>query len=236
VSDPLLQQPLLDFFERRVIPVFVMDPDGAALVLNSAASRACGITLAEARGKSAARDLPDAARTEVLAWSRAWRHGEATGGRLLVRLRDGQVRPFWVHAQPLLDGHRALGCVVFELVDEAIFGAAISRFARRAGHDVHEVIAALADEIGSVGSEGEASLAELRRAEPVLAALSDREWEVARRIGRGDRVRQVAAELGISVNTVRNHLKAVFRKLGVGSQLALVERLRKWAGGEKGAA
>jgi DNA-binding CsgD family transcriptional regulator len=234
VSDPLLQQPLLDFFERRVIPVFVMDPDGAVLWLNSAASRAFEITLADARGKSAARDLPDAARTEVLAWSRAWRRGESTGGRLLVRLRDGQLRPYWVHAQPLRDARGALGCVVFELVDECVFGTAISRFARRAGHDVHEVIAALADEIGAVGSEGEASFAELRLVEPGLAALSDREWEVAQRIGRGDRVRQVAAELGITVNTVRNHLKAVFRKLGVGSQLELVERLRKGAGQEKG--
>jgi DNA-binding CsgD family transcriptional regulator len=36
----------------------------------------------------------------------------------------------------------------------------------------------------------------------------------------------IASTLGISPHTVRNHLKAVFRKLGVHSQEALLELLR----------
>ena len=40
------------------------------------------------------------------------------------------------------------------------------------------------------------------------------------------RVPGIAGTLGISPHTVRNHLKAVFRKLGVHSQEALLELLR----------
>ena len=36
----------------------------------------------------------------------------------------------------------------------------------------------------------------------------------------------IASQLNLSQHTVRNHLKAVFRKLGVHSQSELVERYR----------
>ncbi len=42
----------------------------------------------------------------------------------------------------------------------------------------------------------------------------------------GYRVSSIARFLGISSNTVRNHLKAIFRKLRVQSQAELIELLR----------
>jgi len=56
--------------------------------------------------------------------------------------------------------------------------------------------------------------------------LSDREREVATLVASGLRVPQVAKRLFISPHTVRNHLKAAFRKLDVHSQADLVERYR----------
>jgi DNA-binding CsgD family transcriptional regulator len=35
----------------------------------------------------------------------------------------------------------------------------------------------------------------------------------------------VAQRLGISVSTVRNHLKSIYRKVGVTSQVSLVRKL-----------
>ncbi len=56
--------------------------------------------------------------------------------------------------------------------------------------------------------------------------LSPREGEVLERLLEGHRVSYIARMLHISPHTVRNHLQSVFRKLGVGSQAELIEKLR----------
>jgi DNA-binding NarL/FixJ family response regulator len=59
------------------------------------------------------------------------------------------------------------------------------------------------------------------RADP-LAALTTRERDVVRLVGEGLRNEEVARRLGISDKTVRNHLTAVFDKIGVSGRLELV--------------
>lgn len=56
-------------------------------------------------------------------------------------------------------------------------------------------------------------------------ALSAREAQVARAYAAGLGFRAIAAELGISPHTARNHIGAIYRKLGVGSKLELAARL-----------
>lgn len=60
----------------------------------------------------------------------------------------------------------------------------------------------------------------------VLSELSGREREVLERLMTGSRVPGIAEQLFISPNTVRNHLKAIYRKVGVASQNALIELVR----------
>jgi DNA-binding CsgD family transcriptional regulator len=75
----------------------------------------------------------------------------------------------------------------------------------------------------SLGSAHEAAV----RADIVgLTHLSVREAEIVRRLLSGDRVPAIARGLFISQSTVRNHLSAVFRKLGVRSQQELIHVLR----------
>lgn len=57
-----------------------------------------------------------------------------------------------------------------------------------------------------------------------LVGLSPREREVLHLVARGLRVKDAATQLGVSPHTVRNHLKAIFRKLDVHSQAELVVR------------
>src|SRR5579859_1449160 len=57
--------------------------------------------------------------------------------------------------------------------------------------------------------------------------LSTRQWEVVSRLLRGERVATIAAEMYLSQSTVRNHLSAVYRKVGVHSQAELLARLLK---------
>jgi DNA-binding CsgD family transcriptional regulator len=59
-----------------------------------------------------------------------------------------------------------------------------------------------------------------------LADLSVREREVVALLMAGERAPAIAKQLHISPHTVRNHLKSVFRKLGVGSQSELIQRIR----------
>ncbi|HTO55316.1 MAG TPA: LuxR C-terminal-related transcriptional regulator [Myxococcota bacterium] len=56
-----------------------------------------------------------------------------------------------------------------------------------------------------------------------LRKLSRREWEVVQNLQSGRRTATIARELGISENTVRNHVKSISRKLAVRSQNELRE-------------
>ena len=54
-----------------------------------------------------------------------------------------------------------------------------------------------------------------------LAALTSRELDVVRLVGEGLRNEEIARRLGLSEKTVRNHLTAVFDKVGVSGRLEL---------------
>ena len=57
--------------------------------------------------------------------------------------------------------------------------------------------------------------------------LSERERDIVRELLRDRSVSEMADDLYISVNTVKSHLKSVYRKLGVGSRQAAVKRARE---------
>jgi two-component system, response regulator PdtaR len=64
---------------------------------------------------------------------------------------------------------------------------------------------------------------------PDVAALSRREFEIMRQLINNVRVPEIARLMRLSPHTVRNHLKGVFRKLGVHSQGELIEWTRaRW--------
>lgn len=58
-----------------------------------------------------------------------------------------------------------------------------------------------------------------------LQSLSNREREVARLFADAKSPTEIAEHLDLSENTVRNHLKAIYRKFGVHSQLELFVKL-----------
>jgi DNA-binding NarL/FixJ family response regulator len=57
-------------------------------------------------------------------------------------------------------------------------------------------------------------------------SLTPREREIVGALSSGQRVGAIAGRLGVSEHTVRNHLKAVYRKLDVHSQVELLSRWR----------
>jgi len=52
--------------------------------------------------------------------------------------------------------------------------------------------------------------------------LSPREREVLRALAQGHRNKEIAVELGVSVGTVKTHLRHIYRKLTVADRTAAV--------------
>lgn len=60
-----------------------------------------------------------------------------------------------------------------------------------------------------------------------VESLTDRELEVLRRLPTLMSNREIAADVHLSVNTVKTHLKAVYRKLGVEGRRQAIVRGRE---------
>jgi DNA-binding NarL/FixJ family response regulator len=97
-----------------------------------------------------------------------------------------------------------------------------------AAHDVIEGGAALDMRLASVlfdylAASGPASLESGPVLDPAtLTALSPREQEVLRALAQGCRNKEIAAALGVSVGTVKTHLRHIFRKLKVADRTSAV--------------
>jgi DNA-binding NarL/FixJ family response regulator len=64
------------------------------------------------------------------------------------------------------------------------------------------------------------------RAHPAVRDLSHQQLQIVERLVAGERVPTIADALFVSQSTVRNHLSAVYRKLGVHSQSELLARIK----------
>jgi len=62
--------------------------------------------------------------------------------------------------------------------------------------------------------------------EPAMQAATGRERDILRALAAAGTYRRIADDLGMSVNTVRFHVKNIYAKLGVGTRLEAVERAR----------
>jgi LuxR family maltose regulon positive regulatory protein len=62
---------------------------------------------------------------------------------------------------------------------------------------------------------------------PLAAELSDRELAVLRLLPEGGSLREIAASLYLSLNTVKTHSRSIYRKLGASSRQEAVARARE---------
>lgn len=91
--------------------------------------------------------------------------------------------------------------------------------------DLEDAMRRISDELGRIGLGSTGATSEPVPLHPDLDLLSRRERDVVVHLLQGHRVVSIAELLEVSEHTVRNHLKSIFRKLGVHSQAELVDRL-----------
>ena len=61
---------------------------------------------------------------------------------------------------------------------------------------------------------------------PEIETLTDREREVLVALSQGQQYKEIADTLGISINTVRKHIRAIYDKLHVSTRMEAVNKLR----------
>jgi len=59
-------------------------------------------------------------------------------------------------------------------------------------------------------------------------SLSPREWEILNHLARGWRYKEIAAECKLSSDTIRTHVRRIYRKLQVHSRAEAIARLAGW--------
>jgi DNA-binding NarL/FixJ family response regulator len=58
-----------------------------------------------------------------------------------------------------------------------------------------------------------------------VSALSERELAVLTALSQGQQYKEIADTVGISINTVRKHIKSIYEKLQVNSRAEAVKKL-----------
>lgn len=172
-------------------------------------------------------------------------HRTATGADLARRGRlrcpGGAVVDVSVLYAPMSGGHGAdsrepreagdAGRKVFALVGEVDPRAAKNPSARVRELELRlQRIAAEVRAARIIGDVVDLPMEGATGAMPDLGDLTARQWGILSRLGRGERVPQIAADLFLSQSTVRNHLSAIFQKFGVHSQGELLAKLQAQQG------
>jgi PAS domain S-box-containing protein len=167
-------------------------------------------------------DMLDELREEM----KAVEAGDLRVRLAVLRRKDGTTFPVLVIPQPLHDEAGNLIGGVSAIVDLGSVQTA-KAVPQGPGGQVPGLLNKIALELQSLAlTVGVAPISSATFEHLELADLSGREREVLALLVAGDRVPDIAKTLHISPHTVRNHLKSVFRKLGVGSQSELIQRIR----------
>jgi PAS domain S-box-containing protein len=146
-----------------------------------------------------------------------------------VRHASGEYQPVWVNRQTIVDRRRVKVGSAIHFIDRTAkarvreAGSSEDRARLEVLEASLQRIALALEELGI--ANGLAPPLRPLSSPPELGSLSPREWEVLKPLLEGRRVPNIARMLHISPHTVRNHLQSIFRKVGVGSQPELIDKL-----------
>lgn len=204
--------------------VIVENRDGIIRYANRRILEFAGYEAKDLDGQPVAMLVPDELRESLRAEQEKTREGDVRTRLSALRRKDGRAIPVAVSPQWIERTASGESAVISIVIDLAEIHAA-----RPLGASA----GSLAAELASVASRLQslsysASLVDRNGVpvdDPALDSLSARERQILVLLMQSLRVPAIAERLFIAQSTVRNHLKAIYRKLGVSSQRELVDRV-----------
>ena len=219
--NPTLEGTLLAV-DRLGCGILVEDRDAILHYANRRILELTGYEAEELDGQPVSRLVPEELHGYLKDDQEKARAGDARSRLSALRRKDGRAIPVVVAPQWIEDEKLGRAMVVSVLIDLAEVHAA-RPLGARAGSLAAE-LAQVASRLQSISFAE--SLTDRQRVsidDPALQTLSAREKEILVLLVQNLRVSAIAERLFISPSTVRNHLKAIYRKVGVSSQGALLE-------------
>jgi DNA-binding CsgD family transcriptional regulator len=164
---------------------------------------------------------PQDASSLLLTLGRSCAERRAATTRLRVRGRDGGWTAARLALSPLCNHNPARFAVVFWTLPLGQNSeSSDDRASQLEGH-----LRRIAIELRAAGIDHLPPSGQGWSADPALRGLSRRQADILSRLTRGERVSGIARDLFVSRSTVRNHLSAIYRRVGVHSQSELLARL-----------
>lgn len=230
-----LDMPIRGFLEDLPLASIAVDRGSRIAYANAAAAALFGGAAGELVGASFFDFLPVGERSGFVVRAADWRGGNAAVFRGVVQGPGKSLAG--VIGIPIVlrdERHDFAGAMILFLGVPALRDL-LANYLERVRDNVSATLAQIVAEAreAHAAAASYSPLARTRKDSRKLQSLSDREWEVVERVARGQRVAQVASDLGVAISTARNHLKASFKKLGVKSQAELVALVLGGSGGPR---
>jgi PAS domain S-box-containing protein len=163
---------------------------------------------------------PDDVPTFLMALGRALDDGAGVGMHVRLRRASGDYLPVRMLVSPSKANNGTRLCIVMTREQPAEV-----RDDDRVA-DLEQHLWRIGLEVQAAGvAEGMHRLPDVAQL-PGLEELSTRQWQILTMLLQGERVPAIARSLYVGQSTVRSHLAAMFRKLGVHSQAELIALFR----------
>jgi len=212
----------LSAVDRMACGMIVEDLESRIRYANRRILELTGYSASELEGQPVEMLVPEELRSQLSVEQERARDGDARTRLSALQRKDGRAIPVAVSPQAIPGDAETDAGVLSIIVD---LGEVYS--ARPLG----ATDGSLASELANVATRLQALSFSATLSErtaisvdhPDLAALSAREKEILEQLMDNRRVPAIAERLFISPSTVRNHLKSIFRKVGVSSQRELID-------------
>lgn len=222
---PVKPEELADVVAELNCGLVRRDADGRILFVNERLLKWLGYAAEELIGRPTTVLSPPELREQVGAEMTATQHGDSRARVSAFQRCDSTTFPVVVLPQALFDEDGRFDGSVAVVVD---LGAVQTAKQVRPGgaESVRSHLDRIALELQAIGLSTDGPLEGPSLAHPGLVELTLREKEVLGLLLAGERTPAIAQKLFISPHTVRNHLKAMFRKLDVSRQAELIAKVR----------
>ncbi len=218
---------LLDLVDSLNCGMVARGPEGTIHFVNERIRQWLGYEVGELKGKPLEILFPDELHDRARAEFLAVEQGDLRARITVLKRKDGTTFPVVIVPNRVANQSGGFEGYVAVVVDLGAVQTA-KPAGYRAGGDLGAAIDRIATELQLLGISARALPSPPISFDHLdLQQLTPREREVLVQIAGGRRVPAMAKKLFISQNTVRNHLRAIYRKLGVESQGELVELLNR---------